>query len=62
MYQANIKKLLVDPAVFELDMPILSICDGLQEIAWHHGKNATAGADLREARMKKRKKIKRINE
>ena len=33
----------VDPAVFELDIPILGICYGLQEIAWHHGKNVLAG-------------------
>jgi len=33
----------VDPAVFELDVPILGICYGLQEIAWHHGKNVAAG-------------------
>lgn len=33
----------VDPAVFKLDVPILGICYGLQEIAWHHGKNVLAG-------------------
>ncbi|GAB7346885.1 hypothetical protein MBLNU459_g1965t1 [Dothideomycetes sp. NU459] len=33
----------VDPAVFDLDVPILGICYGLQEIAWHHGKNVLAG-------------------
>jgi GMP synthase (glutamine-hydrolysing) len=33
----------VDPAVFELDVPILGICYGLQEIAWHFGKNVLAG-------------------
>lgn len=33
----------VDPAVFELSVPILGICYGLQEIAWHHGKNVLAG-------------------
>lgn len=37
----------VDPAVFELDVPILGICYGLQEIAWHFGKNVLAG-DKRE--------------
>lgn len=33
----------VDPNVFELDVPILGICYGLQELAWHHGKNVLAG-------------------
>lgn len=33
----------VDPAVFTLDVPILGICYGLQELAWHHGKNVLAG-------------------
>jgi len=33
----------VDPAVFDLNVPILGICYGLQEIAWHHGKNVLAG-------------------
>ncbi|MCJ1411660.1 GMP synthase (glutamine-hydrolyzing) [Ptychographa xylographoides] len=33
----------VDPAVFQLDVPILGICYGLQEIAWHFGKNVLAG-------------------
>jgi len=33
----------VDPAVFELGVPILGICYGLQELAWHHGKNVAAG-------------------
>ncbi|OWP06440.1 hypothetical protein B2J93_9213 [Marssonina coronariae] len=32
----------VDPAIFELGVPILGICYGLQEIAWHHGKNVVA--------------------
>jgi len=33
----------VDPAVFELGVPILGICYGLQEIAWNFGKNVLAG-------------------
>lgn len=37
----------VDPAVFDLGIPVLGICYGLQEIAWHHGKNVLAG-DKRE--------------
>ena len=33
----------VDPEVFKLDVPILGICYGLQELAWHHGRNVLAG-------------------
>jgi len=33
----------VDPAVFEMGVPILGICYGLQEIAWNFGKNVLAG-------------------
>ncbi|KAI9728578.1 MAG: GMP synthase (glutamine-hydrolyzing) [Cirrosporium novae-zelandiae] len=33
----------VDPAVFDLGVPILGICYGLQEIAWHYGKDVLAG-------------------
>lgn len=32
----------VDPAVFDLGVPILGICYGLQELAWHHGRNVAA--------------------
>ncbi|KAH8930006.1 GMP synthase [Atractiella rhizophila] len=37
----------VDPAVFEAGVPILGICYGLQEIAWHLGGKVAAG-DNRE--------------
>lgn len=33
----------VDPTIFDLGIPILGICYGLQEIAWQHGKNVVAG-------------------
>ncbi|TGZ81916.1 GMP synthase [Ascodesmis nigricans] len=33
----------VDPAVFNMDVPILGVCYGLQEIAWNHGKDVSAG-------------------
>ncbi|KAF2182421.1 GMP synthase [Zopfia rhizophila CBS 207.26] len=33
----------VDPAVYDLNVPILGICYGLQEIAWQFGKNVLAG-------------------
>lgn len=33
----------VDTTVFDLGVPILGICYGLQEIAWHHGKAVLAG-------------------
>ena len=33
----------VDSTVFDMDVPLLGICYGLQEIAWHHGKNVLAG-------------------
>ena len=33
----------IDPAVFELDVPILGICYGLQAIAWHYARNVVAG-------------------
>ena len=35
----------VDPAIFDLDVPVLGICYGLQEIAWQHNQqNVVAGA------------------
>lgn len=37
----------VDSAIFALDVPILGICYGLQEIAWHYGRQVSAG-DQRE--------------
>ena len=33
----------VDPLVFDLDIPILGVCYGMQEIAWHFGKHVLAG-------------------
>ncbi|RPA85092.1 GMP synthase [Ascobolus immersus RN42] len=33
----------VDPAVFDLGVPILGVCYGLQEIAWNNGKDVSAG-------------------
>ncbi|CAF9925781.1 MAG: GMP synthase (glutamine-hydrolyzing) [Alectoria fallacina] len=38
---------ILDPAVFELEIPILGICYGLQAIAWHFAKNVILG-DKRE--------------
>ncbi|KAK9465870.1 hypothetical protein V1512DRAFT_264911 [Lipomyces arxii] len=36
-----------DPAVFELGVPILGICYGLQELAWSHG-GKVSGSEKRE--------------
>jgi len=33
----------VDTTVFDLGVPILGVCYGLQEIAWHYGKDVSAG-------------------
>lgn len=38
----------VDPAVFELDIPILGICYGLQEIAWQHNQGNVLAGEKRE--------------
>ncbi|KAL8700053.1 MAG: hypothetical protein Q9201_005657 [Fulgogasparrea decipioides] len=38
----------VDPAVFGLDIPILGICYGLQEIAWQHNQQNVLAGERRE--------------
>jgi GMP synthase (glutamine-hydrolysing) len=38
----------VDPAVWELGVPILGICYGLQEIAWHHDNTNVLAGEKRE--------------
>lgn len=38
----------VDPAVFDLQVPILGICYGLQEIAWQHNKQNVLAGEKRE--------------
>lgn len=38
----------VDPAFFELGVPILGICYGLQEIAWHESKTNVVAGSKRE--------------
>ena len=35
----------VDPALFDTDIPILGICYGMQEIAWHFGKAVLASKE-----------------
>ncbi len=34
--------------VFDLDVPVLGICYGLQALAWNFAKNSVAGGDKRE--------------
>jgi GMP synthase (glutamine-hydrolysing) len=38
----------VDKAVFDLDVPILGICYGLQELAWQHAKENVSAGEKRE--------------
>ena len=38
----------VDPAVFQLGVPVLGICYGLQEIAWYYGKTNVLAGEKRE--------------
>ncbi|KAF2279058.1 GMP synthase [Westerdykella ornata] len=38
----------VDPEVFKLDIPILGICYGLQEIAWNHDNTNVLAGEKRE--------------
>ena len=37
-----------DPAIFDLGVPILGVCYGLQEIAWHFGKENVVAGEKRE--------------
>ena len=50
----------VDPVVFEIGVPVLGICYGLQEIAWYYGRNVLAG-EKREYGHAKLKVIKHDN-
>ncbi|KAL8659201.1 MAG: hypothetical protein Q9226_000539 [Calogaya cf. arnoldii] len=38
----------VDPAVFDLDVPILGVCYGLQEIAWQHDQQNVLAGEKKE--------------
>ncbi|KAL7271780.1 GMP synthase (glutamine-hydrolyzing) [Rhizina undulata] len=38
----------VDPAVFELGVPVLGVCYGLQEIAWNQGKEHVGAGERKE--------------
>lgn len=38
----------VDPSVFDLGVPILGVCYGLQEMAWHYDKDSVAAGDKKE--------------
>lgn len=38
----------IDPAVLELGVPVLGVCYGLQELAWHCGKENVSAGEKRE--------------
>ena len=41
MYEENAPH--IDAAIFNLGLPVLGVCYGMQETAWHFGKNVLAG-------------------